>query len=156
MNRIRILILVGGTQYGVVRRFAYDLKAGFENRGCIVDLWDGDIYNAADTEKYRNQGHDFIIVFNHIYQDVSDMFIKDRTTIVWSFLLDPPVYHLGSLQTQSSENVIVSFIDRNHAAYAEKELKHLPYITFMPHGGSRPEKIASYASSGIFRKLFRH
>lgn len=146
MDRIRILITVGETQYGVLAEFAKELKAGFEEAGCIVDWFDvrplSKIEDAVFA-KYKNREYDFVLVFNQWMVEVRELFVRSSSTIFWSFIVDSPLYHLNRLQS-CSENVIVSFIDKNHVAYAERELKHLSNITFMPHGGSRPKKINSY------------
>lgn len=146
MKKIRILIVVGISQYGVLEGFSRDLREGFLQAGCIVDWMDISPLKEITREffvRFKNREYDFVIVFNNMAIFLSELFVRNSSTIFWSFLVDPPLYQLERLQSFSG-NAIVSCIDENHVAYVRKELKHLPYVTFMPHGGSRPKEIIPY------------
>lgn len=140
---IHMLIVLGKSQYGAMNRFALDLRAGFEKNGCVVDWWDNTCTEEVEIVKCKNKEYDFVLLFNLCTMKNSELYTKSSSTLFWSFMVDSPVYHLQRLQ-YCNKNVIVSFIDRNHLKYAERELNNISYITFMPHGGSRAKKVLTY------------
>lgn len=145
MGKMRILMVIAENQYDVLVGFAEELAVTFEQCGCMVEWLD--VRNIEDVKltltPYKNREYDLVVAFNNCMESLQEFFIKSPTTIFWSFIVDCPSYHLDRLMC-SRGNVITSFIDRNHLKYAEEELKNLSYITFMPHGGSRAEKIVPY------------
>lgn len=147
MKKPRILMVLGENQYGVLERFACELSEGFEKEGYLIDWLKGPITVKKIKIEFcrcKNRSYEFAFFFNASMMDFCDMFLKSPSTILWSFFVDPPLYHLERLQVMK-QNVIVSFIDRNHLSYAKREFRHIKYLTFLPHGGCKPENCIPYS-----------
>lgn len=140
---MRILMIIGITQYDVLNYFARELGTGFEKQGCTVEYLER--ITESEVKRIKSLKFDFAVSFNGIGMTGAGkkQILNDENTIVWNFLVDHPPILMERLE-RFSYNSIVSFVDNNHVVFAEKNLKNLEYITFMPHGGSEWEEKVPY------------
>ncbi len=136
----RILLIKGGTQYGVLRDFIDELKYGFEEDGVPVDIFDASLgLNEEMNKAITNTEYDLVLSFNGMLLGCQETILKNQNTLFWSFLVDHPYYHHYRLLAKCN-NHLVSCIDKNHVSYIKKYYPNIEHAYYMPHGGSIPTK----------------
>lgn len=130
----KILMLYDEKQYDSLNFFVDELKKAFEHLGIEVDVWDctGEANRkASDYTKKFDLAISFHGMYSRIYLDEK---LKDRNIPVWSFMVEHPMYHYGTL-LNDYRNSIVSFADRKHTQYVRETYNNHQGVCFMPPGG---------------------
>lgn len=136
----KVLILKGGSQYGVLRDFADAVGSGMEQLGMHIDVYDSCVMETHQEEMlfYQLQEYDFILSFNGMLLGMQDEIISNPNTLFWSFLVDHPYHHHLRLLSKCN-NHYVSCIDRKHVEYVKQYYPNIKNCGFMPHGGNVPD-----------------
>ncbi len=131
-----ILIVKGGTQYGVLNVFADSLAEGFKKLHMGISVFDATLgLEHPNNLSAINSDYDMIFSFNCMALDIADILIKRPNTLVWSFLVDHPYQHHPRLLSKCN-NHIISCVDKKHADYANSYYSNIDHTFFIPHGGN--------------------
>ncbi|CAM4521211.1 MULTISPECIES: hypothetical protein [Paenibacillus] len=144
MSQPVIVIFKGQSQYDVMRYFADYIATAFEQYGYpikIIDFLEKDAITQLNTT-IQNQEIFFFFSFNGIgiNIDVQGKSLYDQLNVpLVAFFVDDPIYHIERIN-HKVENVIFSFVDRNHMDFTTNHLFKKHTKVFIPHASSIDEQ----------------
>lgn len=137
----KVILFKGQSQYDVLRYFVDDLALAFNKIGyqpIIIDLLVGDSFSKLE-ETLNNGDIFFALGMNAVGMEISveKDSIYDLLNIPFvSFFVDHPIYQLERVKYSAVNNIIFSFVDRNHVSFMEKYIPHSCTKVFITHGAS--------------------
>ncbi|MER2007819.1 MAG: glycosyltransferase [Psychrobacillus sp.] len=142
---MKVVIFLGGFQYGVVNDFAYSIGEVLMQNGIKVKFLDlNKTLTSQDIQATFNESVDFVLSFNGIGCDlrVDNQSLYDYLNIpfvIW--LVDHPIYLMSRILEPIKKKVIVC-IDDTHVEYIESKPEIKAITTFIPHAA--PYKILNF------------
>lgn len=135
----KMLVIKGQSRYDVLRYFSDALIESFRKKNIEVDVFDAsdDSTLQAQSNHCRAQSYDFVLSLNGVFVNALDVYLHNRNTLFWSFLVDHPYYHHYRL-LEPHINHLASCVDRNHVTYAKSHYPGLYQTCYLPHGGNLP------------------
>lgn len=144
MEQPIIVIFKGQSQYDVMRYFADYIAAAFEQYGYpvkIIDFLENDAVNHLNAT-IQKQEIFFFFSFNGIGIDIAvqgkSLYDQLQVPLV-TFFVDDPIYHIDRIN-HKAENVIFSFVDRNHMDFTTTQLSKKNTKVFIPHATNMDER----------------
>lgn len=135
---MKILCIIGRSQYGSVRRFVLEIAEQMTLCGMQVTILDGT--NEREYYKQRKQviQQNFDVVFSIngmlLDQEESLNVLLKNKPLYCVYLMDHPAYHYKRLMTKYPY-VLVLTPDRYHMRYVDDYLENIYATSFLPHGG---------------------
>jgi len=147
VQKNKVLLFKGQSQYDVVRYFVDELDAAFQTLGLqtvVIDLLSPNAI--SELQRVFQEGNLlFALGFNAIGQELQfqGRSIYDVLKLPYfAFFVDHPIYQDARLR-YSFEYQLVSFVDRDHLDFVKSYYPPRKYMVFIPHGGSVDPTIRS-------------
>lgn len=140
----KVILFKGQSQYDVLRYFVDDMALAFNKIGyqsIIIDLLAENCFTTLE-EALNNGDIFFALGMNAMGMEISveKGSIYDLFNLPFvSFFVDHPIYQLERVKYSSVNNMIFSFVDRNHVSFMEKYIPQSCTKVFIPHGA--PESV---------------
>jgi glycosyltransferase involved in cell wall biosynthesis len=133
-----IVIIYGGSAYYATCYFGFDLAKAFQQLGYSVELLNVQNIRRLKTI-LRKRNVFFILGMNgHGITELSkDLYNYKLTVPYFAYLVDHPMYHSQRFDfNSSSQNLIVSCVDKSHVHYLETYFSGNFSKVFVPHGSA--------------------
>ncbi len=161
----RILVIMGATNYGSVKKFAHALIAEWRKQYSVEVLDGSDFEQYARKKEEILQGksvngcqgsrqdgkYDLIFAFNALaLEEEKELiaYLLEGGAAYCTQLLDHPLYHHSRL-LEASPRCRVLVPDANHLAYLKAYYPNIPDVGFLPHGGSASGEWIPYEDRDI-------
>jgi len=163
MNKPRIIMYKGQSQYDVVRYFVDDLAEGFREYDydvIIIDLFKDEQALDKLLKVLQDGNVFFIFSFNGIGIDIelnNGGRLHEQITIpFFTFFVDHPIYHgarLHSHNNQFNSHHIYSFLDDKQAGFAKQYMLDKKTAMSLPHAASHINAIQVDSKAIIDRDI---
>jgi hypothetical protein len=140
MDKRRVLLFKGQSQYDVLRFFTDELNSAFQKLGLptvVIDLLSPN-FNQQLLSVLQEGNLLFALGFNAVGQElqVEGKPLYDLMKVPYvAFYVDHPVYQIPRIQ-YSMRYKISSFVDKGHLDFVKKYISPKLFTVFIPHGGS--------------------
>lgn len=140
MDKRKVLLFKGQSQYDVLRFFTDELDSAFQKLGLptvVIDLLSPN-FNQQLLSVLQEGNLLFALGFNAVGQElqVEGKPLYDLMKVPYvAFYVDHPVYQIPRIQ-YSMKFKLSSFIDKGHLDFVKKYISPELFTVFIPHGGS--------------------
>lgn len=148
-----ILVIKGASNYSSVSEFANAIIEEWKKK-YVVEVLDGsDFYKYYEKKEeiLRGKTYDVVFSFNALPLEEEPELVEyllTGDTVYCTWLLDHPLHHHSRLLEIRSK-CLVLVPDYNHMTYLDRYYPDIPYVGFLPHGGSTFEKRVPYRERKI-------
>ncbi len=138
MRRVdRVLVIKGQSNYGQIRYAIDEMIEGFLGKGCLVTILDL-IRDEGERLRLREEylsDYDLIFSMNLVGIELYQNYKFKEDAVFWGYLEDHPFHHHSRL-SRAGKGVFISCCDRKQVEYVDRYYSKIPWVSFMPHGGS--------------------